>query len=106
LHLLYGGNLVSVNSGEVLFAEGDFKETMYIVLSGKMEIYKTNKSIAIRTVGDFFGAMGLMESKPRSASLRAISNSILLELDKNAFFSYLDTRPKIILGNNENFFGA
>jgi len=98
LRLLYEGNLVSVNSGEVLLAEGDFKETMCIVLSGKMEIYKINKSIAIRTVGDFFGEMGLMESKPRSASLRAISNSILLELDKNAFFFVPGYTPKSYIG--------
>jgi hypothetical protein len=61
------GKQISLKKGQVLFAEGSCQETMYIILSGKMEVYKKHKQIAVRETGDFLGEMALVESKPRSA---------------------------------------
>ena len=80
-YLLYTCESVSLKAGHILFAEKTFKESMFIVLEGELEVYKQNKHIAFRGVGDFFGEMSLLESKPRSASVRAVANSVLLELD-------------------------
>ena len=88
---------VSSQHEEVLFEEGSCMETMYIVLSGEVEIYKENKKIASRKQGDFFGEMALLESKPRSASARSCTGSLLLEINKKQFESFLAPDPKIIL---------
>jgi signal transduction histidine kinase len=88
---------VSSQHEEVLFEEGSCMETMYIVLSGEVEIYKENKKIASRKQGDFFGEMALLESKPRSASVRSCTGSLLLEINKKQFESFLASDPKIIL---------
>lgn len=69
---------------------------MFIVLDGELEVYRQHKHIAFRKVGDFFGEMSLLESKPRSASVRAVTDSVLLEIDKGTFFNYIGTNPKII----------
>ena len=42
------GKQISLKKGQVLFAEGSCQETMYIILSGKMEVYKRHKQIAVR----------------------------------------------------------
>jgi hypothetical protein len=39
-YLLYACESVSLPEGAVLFAEKSFKESMYIVLDGKLEVYK------------------------------------------------------------------
>ena len=81
-YLLSACKNIYLKADQVLFEEGSFKESMFIVLDGELEVYKKNKQIALRRKGEFFGEMSILESKPRSASVRAISNSELLEIDK------------------------
>ncbi len=88
---------VSLHPKEVFFEEGSFSETMYIVLSGEVEIYKESKKIASRKQGDFFGEMALLESKPRSASVRSCTETLLLEISKKQFESFLVSNSEIIL---------
>ena len=61
-----------------------------------MEIYKRHKQIAVRGAGDFFGEMALVESKPRSASVRALTDTEVLEIDKETFFNYFASNPKVV----------
>jgi CRP-like cAMP-binding protein len=90
------GKQISLKKGQVLFAEGSCQETMYIILSGKMEVYKRHKQIAVRETGDFLGEMALVESKPRSARVRALTDTEVLEIDKETFFKYFASNPKVV----------
>lgn len=95
-YLLYACESISLKAGQILFAEKSFKESMFIVLDGKLEVYKQHKHIAFREIGDFFGEMSILESKPRSAGVRAVTDSVLLEIDKGAFFNYIGSNSKVI----------
>ena len=88
---------LSLQPNEVFFEDGSFSETMYIVLLGEVEIYKENKKIASRKQGDFFGEMSLLESKPRSASVRSCTETLLLEIGKKQFESFLVSNSQIVL---------
>ena len=90
------GKQIRLKKGQVLFSEDSFQETMYIILSGQMEIYKRHKQIAIRDTGDFVGEMALVESKPRSASVRALADTEVLEINKETFFNYFASNPKVV----------
>ena len=90
------GKQICLKKGQVLFSEGSYQETMYIILSGKVEVYKKHKQIAVREAGEFFGEMALVESKPRSASVRALSDTEVLEIDKETFFNYFASNPKVV----------
>ena len=90
------GKQICLKKGQILFSENSYQETMYIILSGKVEIYKRHKQIAVRGVGDFFGEMALVESKPRSASVRALTDTEVLEIDKETFFNYFASNPKVV----------
>ena len=61
-----------------------------------MEVYKKQEQIAVREAGDFLGEMALLESKPRSASVRALTDADVLEIDKKAFFEYFAPNPKVV----------
>lgn len=95
-YLLSACEIVPLNADQILFAENSFKESMFIVLEGKLEVYKQHKHISFMEVGDFFGEMSLLESKPRSASVRAVTDSALLEVDKGTFLSYISSNTKVI----------
>jgi PAS domain S-box-containing protein len=104
-HFLDECETVSLQPKEVFFEEGSFSETMYIVLSGELEIYKENKQIATRKTGDFFGEMALLESEPRSASVRSCTDTLLLEINKKQFESFLVSNSKIVLSILKSFSG-
>ncbi len=69
---------------------------MFIILDGTLEVYKQHKHIAFRGVGEFFGEMSLLESKPRSTSVKAVTDSVLLEINKDVFNNFMGSNPKII----------
>ncbi len=95
-YLLSACPSVSLQTDQILFDEGTFKESMFIVMEGKLEVFKQNKHIAFKEVGDFFGEMALLESKPRSASVRAVTDSVLLEIGKDIFTTYIGSNHKIV----------
>lgn len=94
--LFSAGKNLTLKKDQVLFSENSIQETFYIILSGKMEVYKKQKQIAVREAGDFLGEMALLESKPRSASVRALTDANVLEVDKKTFFEYFAPNPKVV----------
>jgi diguanylate cyclase (GGDEF)-like protein/PAS domain S-box-containing protein len=69
----------------VLFEEGDESDAMYIILSGELLVYKKSKVIARRKSGEYIGEMGLIEVKPRSATIRAETEIQLLKITAAKF---------------------
>jgi CRP-like cAMP-binding protein len=87
---------ISLKKEQVLFSECAVQESLYIILSGRLEVYKKQKQIAIREAGDFLGEMALLESKPRSASVRALTDANVLEISKETFFEFFASNPKAV----------
>lgn len=86
-----------LRENETLFKEGSLEIAMYIVLSGKIAISKGNKQITILESGQYLGEMSLIESKPRSASAKAIGDTILMEITEDQFNKYLASEPKALI---------
>lgn len=76
----------NLHAGQILFEEGDESDSMYIILSGELLVYKKDKEIARRVAGDYIGEMGLIESKPRSASIRSEKETQLLQITEKKFY--------------------
>ncbi len=83
--LARSSRIVTLEPYDVLFEEGDIADAMYIILSGEMLVYKKNKVIARRGPSEYIGEMGLIESEPRSASIRAEMKSQLLQITEKKF---------------------
>jgi len=86
-------------AGEVLIREGEYDSWVYFLIIGVLEIVKGDKVIGtLDRSGDIFGEMGVIDGSPRSASVRALENSLVLGLDaalldrtmktSEVFFSY------------------
>jgi len=75
--------------GDVIFREGESGEDMYIIQSGAVEVSRHQgvEKIHVNFLekGDFFGEMALVDNKPRSATVTAISRTRLLPVSKNIF---------------------
>lgn len=86
-----------LNTGEVLFKDGDPGDEMYLIKSGKIRISKAagdvEKTLAILKEGDFFGEMSVIDGSPRSATATAIEPVELVIFDREVFMNQVRENP-------------
>jgi len=75
-----------LRKGEILIREGDVGREMFFLRAGEVIISKHVKGrveqvLARMGPGDFFGEMGLFDRQPRSATIQADTDVVVLELD-------------------------
>jgi diguanylate cyclase (GGDEF)-like protein len=95
--LLRGCTERSLVPGEALCHEGEVGREMYVVLSGNLVVSKGGKQVAVGRPGDCFGEMALIESRERSATLRALDDTLVIEIPESAFAEHLSTVPGPLL---------
>ena len=93
--LLLQCQTATLQPGETLFRDGDPGHHMYAVLDGRLTIIKEEQEIAHIHKGQVFGEMAIIESKNRSATVRASEHTTLMEITKQQFDS--------LLASNEQF---
>lgn len=86
-------------SRSLLCREGDPGNTLFIIVSGRVDVIisagKKENIIASRGPGEFVGEMAILESMPRSATLRARGEARALVIDGDSFNSILMDRPEV-----------
>ena len=82
---------------DFLFHEGDPGDAFYIILSGSVEVFveKINKNLTTLKAGKFFGELALILGIPRTASVRAIEDTILFAINKKGFEKILHENPEL-----------
>jgi CRP/FNR family cyclic AMP-dependent transcriptional regulator len=88
----------TLRRGDVLFAEGQEPDQLYIVTSGRIAI--ANKSIdgresvvALMEAGDLFGEMPLFDGLGRSAEARALEPSTVIAIAYGPVRDLYETEP-------------
>ena len=73
---------IKVKADTIIFKEGDYDKTMFIVLEGKVKIYviRNEEEVELSVIHkyDFFGEMALYRNRPRSAYAKVIEDSKLV----------------------------
>ena len=69
----------SFKSGEIIFHEDAPSDAAFLIIEGQVEILHQRKSgdkttVAILERGEYFGEMGVIDDKPRSATAKAKRN--------------------------------
>lgn len=96
------GKTVSFQNGQTICREGEAGHSMYVLLRGTVEIminsFSDNvQSLGFMSEGSFFGEMSLLEDKPRSATIIAVTDDVLLmEISENDFPILLLNAPSIM----------
>ena len=82
-----------VKKGEMLCTEGAKENAMYVILSGELEIRKMQKKVDILGAGQYLGEMALIDNKPRSATVIAINDSLVMEINAEIFAKHIVNEP-------------
>lgn len=87
-----------VKTNTLLFREGDPSECMYVVKTGKLSVYKQKGSseieLAVIGPGQMIGEMAFFDQKPRSASVKALQDSEVIELPFKPLMAQYATFPE------------
>lgn len=80
--------------GNYIYKMGDPSASMHVLISGKVEVVNdagdTEIPIATIAAGETIGEMGLLESVPRAASIRALEAVEALELREEVINAFLE----------------
>lgn len=92
----------NVEAGSALLREGAAGDTLYIILSGRVKVFKKGdqgEDIEIATLGSgsVFGEMGVFDGQPNSASIIAVEESIHLAITRQRLFDFLEVNPEIAI---------
>ena len=76
--------------GALILREGDFGDSMYLIVAGRVKVTRygeDDKEIAISKLetGSYFGEVALIDNQPRTASVYALEETIVLRLRKRDF---------------------
>ena len=85
-------------AGEQVFAEGEPGDALYLVLEGAVKVHQSQRQLAHLGVRDVFGEMAIVDSEPRSASVTAVQDAVLLKIARDDFRDILLERPEIGMG--------
>lgn len=92
-------DLISLQPGEILFRQGDPGDSMYLIVSGSMQIVKNllgiEREVNLLEIGDFFGQVSLLQGDPRSATAKALTEVKLLCIEKAGFEDLLQLDVEI-----------
>ncbi|MEZ5828568.1 MAG: cyclic nucleotide-binding domain-containing protein [Hyphomicrobiales bacterium] len=79
--------------GEVVFAEGDKGDFMYVVRSGELEIVRDGVVAETLGPGGIFGEMALIDGSPRSATVRAKTDCEVAPINEKSFVFLVHETP-------------
>src|ERR1700691_2054969 len=90
-----GATQAHYEPGEAVFEEGAVGESLFMIVSGEVEVSKLidgePRHIGTLGAGEYFGEMALLGRRARSASTRAASALDLLVLPASDFAALTDT---------------
>ena len=92
----------TVEAGENLFTQNDPSDGLYILLSGKLQVYifsgitgGTPKVLAELNPGQYVGEMGLLDGQNRSASVKVLEGGEVMFMPTAGFAVLLQSHPHI-----------
>jgi NTE family protein len=90
--------------GDLVFAEGDLGDRMYIIQSGQVKVVSemngSEKIFSYLNPGNFFGETALLTAEPRNASVRVLIDSDLISLSRDDLQRLVDQHPALAVQLN------
>ena len=87
-----------LDDNQVLFYEDDTSRECYILMSGSVDVLKSGRAIAtINEQGAFIGEMSPLRGAPRSATVVARADTVLLVIPEEQFHEFFSRHPEVTL---------
>ncbi len=101
-----GASHAHYEPGETVFNEGDAGDSLFMILSGRVEVLKRvgaeSRVVRMLGQGEYFGEMALLGRYPRSATTRALTQLDVLVLPGSDFSALAETLTEFRRGFEES----
>ena len=86
---------VKYRAGEAVVSEGIAGQELFVVVDGAVTVERAGKVLAKLSAGSHFGEISLLSARPRSASVRCMTDVTALSIDRARFLSLLRRYPEL-----------
>jgi CRP/FNR family transcriptional regulator, cyclic AMP receptor protein len=95
-----GRDMVSFQKKKTIFAQGDSRDGLFFVQTGKVRLSVVSEdgreaTLGILGEGDFFGEGGLAGQPLRMSSATALTDCVLLHVERKAMVHAMSLEPKL-----------
>lgn len=102
LHIDFALEWVQVNSGQVIYNQGDESDAIYIVLNGRLRAIQDGENHGMKVIGEYgqgdsVGELEVLTESARPGSLHAIRDTELAKFPKTLFNSLALEHPGITI---------
>jgi CRP-like cAMP-binding protein len=91
-------NQLKLTTNQILIREGEHSSSMYWVQSGQLIVTKKrgNEEVTLGHVysGELVGEISFLDKDARSATVKAMTDSELIEIPRETFDNLFKTQPK------------
>ena len=92
----------ALTGGEPLFSAGDEADSLYLLRSGRLGVFRTEEGqqpyfVGVIRPGEPVGEMALIAGSAHTADVVALRDSEILALPREAFFEAVRTRPEVMI---------
>ena len=87
--------------GEMIVKEGDRGSSMFLIESGSVAVsirgaLGENRELTVLEAGAAFGEISLLTGEPRTATVRAVAGTTLVEIEKDSLAPILREHPQLV----------
>jgi EAL domain-containing protein (putative c-di-GMP-specific phosphodiesterase class I) len=83
-------------SGEIIFKEGDPGNSAYIIEEGLVEVLVNDLHRTHIGKGELFGEIALIDQQPRTATVRAVENTVLIPIPRQLVKELLEKTDPVV----------
>lgn len=87
---------VSLAEGESLFAQGEVGDSLYVVVNGKVGVFRDDLLLVELGAGECVGELAALDLEPRSATVAARAPTDLIRLERDDLFDLLGDSPDLV----------
>ena len=89
---------IKFNAGDTILSEGEAGDTAFLIIAGSVEVSigegAKAKSVGTLDAGDVFGEMSLIEPGPRSATVKAVTDTECMVTTYDEFIASIQANPE------------
>jgi CRP-like cAMP-binding protein/thioredoxin reductase len=93
--LLLESNILTPKPGEIIFKHDDYTSSFFSILEGELAVLvkaKDGSEVYFQVkAGNFFGEMGLISGRRRSATIKAITDCVLIETPRRSMLKLINS---------------
>src|SRR5664279_114779 len=83
-------------AGEIIFKEGDPGNSAYIIEEGCVEVTVSQTHRSRINKGELFGEIALVDQQPRTATVRAVENTVLIPIPRQLVQELLEKTDPVV----------